>query len=70
MAIKIVLPKNVNWGKVSYLPYPKRVTNKVEARKVAKKFSKDYRDILIVPEISYGMKRPYAYTIVGMGLRK
>ena len=70
MAIKIVSPKSVNWGKVSYLPYAKKATTKTQALKVAKKYSKFYKDILIVPEVSYGMKKPYSYTVVGLGVKK
>ena len=70
MAIKFVSPKSVDWNKVSYLPYTATANTKVQARNVAKQYTKFYKDILIIPEISYATKRPYAYTVVGMGLLK
>lgn len=66
MTIKTKTPKQVHWGKATYLATG--IRTKAEALKVARKNRKFYdsknRNIAIVPEISYGEKRPYSYTIV------
>ncbi len=67
MAIRILHAKNVNWGKASFIPSAKRTKTKVLAIKEAKKFSKFFKDMIIIPEISYGQKRPFSYTVIGMG---
>ena len=69
MAIKTLYAKNVNWGKASFIPAAKRTKTKKLALKEAKKFSKYFKDMIIIPEISYGRKKPFSYTLVGMGLK-
>ena len=69
MAVKVLSAKNVDWGKASFIPSAKRTKTKVDALKEAKKFSKFFKYMIVVPEISYGSKRPFSYTIVGVGLK-
>lgn len=66
MAIKIKSPKNINWGRATYLEVG--IKTKVNAMKLARKYYNKnlnrFKNIAVIPEISYGEIRPFGYTII------